>query len=60
MFQSSDMWNWDVYDYGLRVFVMNKVGGGRGLVKDLINGYEGEGSNLFCDDQVFLTYIVIL
>jgi hypothetical protein len=38
---------------------MNKVGGGRGVVKDLINDYEGEGSNLFCDDQGFLTYIVI-
>jgi hypothetical protein len=38
---------------------MNKVGGGRGVVKDLINGYEGEGSNLFCDNQVLFTYIVI-
>jgi hypothetical protein len=38
---------------------MNKVGGGKGVVKDLINGYEGEGSNLFYDDQVFFTYIVI-
>lgn len=32
MFQSSDMWNWDVYDFGLRVFVMNKVGSG-GLLR---------------------------
>ncbi len=54
MFQSSDMWNWDVYDYGLRVFVMDMVGLG-GVVKDSINGYEGEGSNLFCDDHVFFT-----
>jgi hypothetical protein len=59
MFQSSDMWNWDVYDYGLKVFMMNKVGLGGGVVKDLINSYEGESSNLFCDDQVFFTSIVI-
>jgi hypothetical protein len=38
---------------------MNKVGWSWGVVKDLINGYEGEGSNLFCDYQVFFTYIVI-
>jgi len=58
MFQSSDMWNSDVYDYRLRVFVMDTIGLG-GLLKDSINGYEGEGSNLFCDDHGFFTYIVI-
>jgi hypothetical protein len=39
--------------------MMNKVGLGGGVVKDLINSYEGESSNLFCDDQVFFTSIVI-
>jgi hypothetical protein len=33
---------------------MDMVGLG-GVVKDSINGYEGEGSNLFCDDHVFFT-----